>query len=478
MLATTNTCTEVVNDVHSALTPTHVRRVVAPATVDQLCALVRDAAARGESLSIAGGRHAMGAQPFASGRTLLDMTRLTAPLRLDRDRGLLTIEAGADWPAIIRATHALQPGSSPRWGIRQKQTGADALTLGGAISANAHGRGLLMGPIVDDIEDLTLVTPAGDPLVCSRDANADLFRHAVGGYGLLGPIVRATLRLAPRRKLRRLVDIIDIDEAMHAVRRRIDAGCLYGDFQYAIDPSDDGFLRRGVMACYAPVDGDAPVDPSAEDLPRDRWLELLHLAHTDKRRAFALYAEHYLRSHGRVYWSDLMQLSTYIPTYAEFLASRPGGARDPGVRQTLVIGELAVAPERLTDLLAAARRVLHHQGVEDIYGTIRSLRQDTTTALPFARQDSACVIFNLRTPHTPDGTARTRDTFRQLYDAALALGGSFYLTYSRAATLAQVRHAYSGWDAFVAFKHAYDPAGTFTSDWFEHYRAEAGGPLA
>ena len=40
------------------------------------------------------------------------------------------------------------------WGIKQKQTGADRLTLGGAVSANIHGRGLAYAPFVEDIEAL------------------------------------------------------------------------------------------------------------------------------------------------------------------------------------------------------------------------------------------------------------------------------------------------------------------------------------
>ena len=39
-----------------------------------------------------------------------------------------------------------------RWGIVQKQTGADRLSLGGALACNAHGRGLALKPIVDQVE--------------------------------------------------------------------------------------------------------------------------------------------------------------------------------------------------------------------------------------------------------------------------------------------------------------------------------------
>ena len=87
-----------------------------------------------------------------------------------------------------------------------------------------------------------------------------------------------------------------------------------------------------------------------------------------------------------------------------------------------------------------------------------------------ARDDYACVIFNLRTPHTPAGVERTHDAFRKLTDASLELGGSFYLTYHRAATASQVARAYPRFQEFLTMKERYDPAGVFQSDWYRHYR--------
>jgi FAD/FMN-containing dehydrogenase len=206
---------------------------------------------------------------------------------------------------------------------------------------------------VDDIEDLTLVDADARVLRCSRSEHPELFSLVVGGYGLFGIVAAATLRLSPRRKLRRIVNILDIDDAAAAVYRRIDEGCLYGDFQYAIDSRDRAFLRRGVMACYEPADNE-PVGEGSTDLSADSWTELLHLAHTDKRRAFDLYAQHYLRTHGQVYWSDLMQLSTYIPSYSEFLARRRGPSSGPD--ESLVIGELFVPPAHILRFLESGPR--------------------------------------------------------------------------------------------------------------------------
>jgi FAD/FMN-containing dehydrogenase len=455
----------ILNDLHSRLNPTKVSRYLHPGSIPELIEHLRHAFRTSTPLSLHGGRHAMGGQQFLTQGTTINLTKLNRVTAYDSAQGHVIADAGIMWPDLIAATHRFDATSGLAWGIRQKQTGADDLTLGGTIACNAHGRGLAMGPIVDDLESLRVILPTGDLVECSRTTNPDLFRHVVGGYGLFGIVAEVTLRLSPRVPLVRLVDIIDLDDAMNAVRRRVAEGCLYGDFQYAIDPTDDAFLRRGVFACYKPAATGTPVCGGESDLPRERWLQLLDLAHRDKRRAFQVYAEHYLSTHGNVYWSDTMQLSTYIPSYPEFLAAAGRGDETP---ESLVISEVYVPPPALTEFMAEARAILRHDAAEDIYGTIRAIRRDATTVLPWARDDFACVIFNLRTPHTPAGLARTRGTFERLYDAALDKGGSFYLTYHRWARRDQLLRAYPELPAWINAKHANDPCGILRSDWFDH----------
>lgn len=453
-----------VNDVHSRLNATQVTRIaVASCVADVQEEMVR-AREHGVPICVAGGRHAMGGQQFGEGCVLLDTRGLNGFVGFDRERGLLEVEAGADWPTIIRYSHEAQQGAV-QLGIRQKQTGADDLTLGGSLSANIHGRGLDMAPIVADVEALTLVNPAGELVRCSRRENADLFALCIGGYGLFGVIVRATLRLGPRLKLRRRVDILDIDDAPGAVRRRMAEGCIYGDFQYAIDPEDRSFLRRGVLCCYEPAP-ESTISGEESDLSPEHWNQLLYLAHTDKTAAFDLYARHYLATHGRVYWSDTMQLSTYIPTYAEYLASRLPTA---GSQESLVIGEMQVPYDGALAFMERAREVLRAHQVEDIYGTIRLIRRDAESYLPWASGDFVCVIFNLRTRHTPEDVERTARAFRGLIDGAAALGGTYFPTYHRWASREQVLKCHPRLPALIAEKRARDPEGVLQSEWFRHY---------
>ena len=65
---------------------------------------------------------------------------------------------------------------------------------------------------------------------------------------------------------------------------------------------------------------------------------------------------------------------------------------------------------------------------------------------------------------------RTADTFRALIDASRELGGSFFLTYHRYASAAQVEDCYPRFRDFLAQKKIYDPDELFVSDWYLHYK--------
>jgi len=180
-----------VNDVQSRLNATYVERVVEVDSLAQLEAVVRRAADKVDPICVCGGRHAMGGQQFLTDSILLDTTRLRRVLKFDPDRGTIEVEAGIQWPELLKYLLAKQNDPQHTWTFAQKQTGADRFCLGGALGSNIHSRGLTMRPFVSDIESFTLVDASGTLRTCSRTANRELFCLAIGGYGLLGSSIRS-----------------------------------------------------------------------------------------------------------------------------------------------------------------------------------------------------------------------------------------------------------------------------------------------
>src|SRR2546428_4005661 len=274
-----------VNDVHSQLNRTRVRELLRPRTRDELAEIVRSASRKGLPISVSGCRHSMGGQQFATDSICIDTRALDRVISFDQERGLIETEAGIKWPKLIRTYLDARRDSANQWGIAQKQTGADTFTLGGSLSSNVHGRGLAMKPLISNVESFTLINSQGETIRCSRQENAELFRAAIGGYGLFGFISRVSLQLVPRRKLRRVVEVIRADGAAKRFEERIASGFLYGDFQFSVDEKSPDFLRVGVFSCYEPIADDAPVT-AAKHLGNDDWLDLLRLAYTDRAKAF------------------------------------------------------------------------------------------------------------------------------------------------------------------------------------------------
>ena len=455
------------NDIHSQLNETAMRRVVTPRTateVQQAVAAIRE---HGGRLSIAGGRHAMGGQQFLDGGVLLDASGLNHILELDAERGRVRVEAGILWSDLVRGLREMQQGQARRWSVVQKQTGADRLSIGGALAANGHGRGLTYKPIVQDVESFELVDASGAVRHCSRTENPELFSLAIGGYGLFGIIYAVTLRLMPAHRVRRVVEITTIERLETLFTERIADGFTYGDFQYKTDETSPGFLRDGVMSCYVPVSDDeaGEANPPLNLLSEQDWRGLLYLSHADKARAFDEYAGFYMSTNGQTYDSDTFQLSQYIDDYHQELDRSLNAA----VKCTETITELYVPLPSLADFMDAAARELRDRQANVIYGTIRIIEHDDETFLNWARQPYACIVFNLHVEHTEAGIAHAADALRMLIDLAIERDGSYFLTYGKFATPQQLAKCYPQFDEFLALKDRYDPDGVFSSDWLRAY---------
>jgi decaprenylphospho-beta-D-ribofuranose 2-oxidase len=124
-------------------------------------------------------------------RQTIQMGALDRIRVFDADTGLVTAEAGlllADLIAVFL----------PRGFFPAVVPGTKYVTIGGAIAADVHGKNHHRdGGFGDHVESLVLATADGDLIRASREENSDIFAATIGGMGLTGTIMEATLRLRP-----------------------------------------------------------------------------------------------------------------------------------------------------------------------------------------------------------------------------------------------------------------------------------------
>src|SRR5829696_549199 len=130
----------------------------------------------------------MGGQAFRRGGMVLDMRPMNG-IRLDPDKRIVTVGAGATWHDIQNALH-------PRFAVKAMQS-TDIFSVGGSISVNAHGMDHRAGALLGSIRSLRVMLADGQVVTASPAENDALFRHVVGGYGLFGVILSAELEVVP-----------------------------------------------------------------------------------------------------------------------------------------------------------------------------------------------------------------------------------------------------------------------------------------
>ncbi|MBP0440750.1 FAD-binding oxidoreductase [Tianweitania sediminis] len=127
--------------------------------------------------------------------TLVDMQAANRILRFDPEIGLFQAEAGVLLSDVI--AHCAGSGWFP-----PVVPGTQFVTLGGAIANDIHGKNHHgSGTFGCHVESFTLLRSDGVIRECSATANGELFKATIGGMGLTGLILSATIRLMRVRSL-------------------------------------------------------------------------------------------------------------------------------------------------------------------------------------------------------------------------------------------------------------------------------------
>lgn len=407
--------------------------VIRPTNRDEVAATVRFAVARGLQLTMRATGASQSGQSISAGSPIVDLTGMH---RVVIDGDVVECEPGATWRGVL--AQSLKHGLAPRVMPLQLD-----LSVGGTISVGGLGStSHRFGSAASGTVELEVVTGAGEVVTCSAKVQPDLFDAVRAGLGRCAAITR--VRLATRK----------VGPVAHVAHLHYeDLHAWTGDFARASSAARithlESFCRRGGGPRFElHLAADGP-DASRADLEG----VISGLSHARVAEVFEM---------------PVMDYQARLdPRFEVMVASGRAGAAHPWVEGFTTLESLGEIAEQV--LVAAAG------DLRDRIQVILVNRAALPPLMPAPKGDLlACLVV------VPVGVAAAEvqaamDAMRTVNELILGVGGSRYLTgwlpdVSAAMWRRHFGDAYTGW---VAAKHRYDPAGTFTSALFSAGESEA-----
>ena len=444
----------------SRLNPTPISRQAVLDATDQQGVLqavrtvLGEAATTGRPVAIGGARHSMGGQSLPRNGIAAGFARPV--IEPDTAGRIYRVSAGARWRDVIGALDPI--GFSPA----VTQSNHD-FSIGGTLSVNAHGWPVPFGPFGSTLRKFRLMLADGSVVVCSDSENPDLFRLAVGGYGLFGVVLDADLQMVENKVLKRRSELVTADAfAPRFIARATDrsTSMSYGRLSVA----RDGFLGQALLVDYVA----APSQPDRAPPPKNS-------------SAFALVSRSIFRAQigsdrgKRLRWvaeTGLASRLDQVTVTRNTLLNEPIAAlRDHVVTRTDILHEYFVPADRFGDFLAACREIIPRHRQDLLNVTLRYVDTDSSSVLTYAPQPRIAAVMLFVQQRTAEADGDMRAMTVKLIDRVLASGGSYYLPYRLHASREQIRRAYPRLEEFVAAKRRYDPNLRFRNALWDAYLA-------
>jgi FAD/FMN-containing dehydrogenase len=455
-----------VNDA-SCLNRTPVYGVAHPRTADEVGQALAFAREQGLEVSVGGTRHSMGGQSSFHGGLVLDMRDMDK-IHVDPSRHTVRVQAGAVWRDVLEAVHAQ--------GLSVKaMPSIDILSVGGTLSSNAHGVDFRTGSLASTVRSLRIMRADGTVQTVDRQHNPQLFRAAIGGYGLFGVILEAELDVVDSEMYRfeqRTIDYRDFpdlfaDEILPDPRHRM----MFAHLSTA----PDTLLKQAIVYTY-----DRTAESSAEPVPPLRRASdsrfarfVFNLARTGelgqslKWKAQRDLLPHF-RSCRRSRNEALRDAEACLVARNQAMYNGLGLLRNRLSQYTDILQEYFVPHDQFVAFLDDTRQLLREHDAVLMNAGIRVVHDDDIM-LSYSGGERFSLVLYLSQQVSEHGNQDMADLTRKLVDVALRHGGSFYLPYQQYYTREQLKRAYPQVDAFFALKRKYDPDLLFMNSFYSRY---------
>ena len=182
------------------------RSVAAPASIEELRAIVVPAAKQGLSIRVAGTGHSF-APVCASDGVIIDLVNLAGIESIDPVSGDATIFSGTK-------IHALGEPLFNAGRAFANQGDIDRQAIAGAVSTGTHGTGRRFGSFSNAVKAIEIMTATGE-IVTIDERSSDTERRAAAlSLGMLGVVTKLRLSTVPAYKLREKTVPVSFDECM------------------------------------------------------------------------------------------------------------------------------------------------------------------------------------------------------------------------------------------------------------------------
>lgn len=461
----------IINDA-SCLDQTAIHGIAAIESESDIAAALAYARDNRLEVSAAGVKHSMGGQAFARRNLILDMTKFNDIIVNEKEK-TVTVQSGATW-------HDIQNKIHPKFAVSAMQS-TDIFTVGGSISVNAHGMDHTVGAVENSLVSMRVMLADGTVKTLSRTENTDLYEHVVGGYGLFGIILDATLKLADNdlyeseRKIIRYKDFPQFYE--NVIEKDKNIGLTYTHLSTAPNSS---FLDEGIVYLYKK--SDAVVSP--DDIPplgEISSVKLRRLVMNLSKYGGALQT---LRWWSEKYLEPKMESCSISRNQAQASGEACLVARNEPMhdsvpylknslkRETDILHEYFIPRKNLTAFIDGMRTIMREKNANLLNASIRVVNKERG-ALTYAPEPAFSVVLYINQKTDDAGNAKMREITQELIDLTVAQQGRFFLPYQLHYSPEQLRASYPNVDEFFAAKRKYDPNELFTNTWYKTYGQKA-----
>ncbi len=402
------------------------------------------------------------------GQALLDMSGMNRILSFDEKTAQIKVEAGIRLIDIYQAVHHLLltlPASPTE----------SHSSVAGAICANVNGKDAWHhGSFAHQVVRLTLLLANGDTLEIDR--SHELFNAVVGGIGLLGVIVDATLQLrpipSPYVEINRIPtpDVDALLETMSEIETSHDAAVVWVD-AYA----------RGSKIGRSVIHAARYIDRPETETQRRKILQAGYERLDEHRRfglalhekfgpvlSLMLHAQRpIMDSFNRLYFA-MCQL-----VYAIGRSSNTELFLRFGFEASFTVppAHLVCGPRGYTVQLTFPRSEAREAIIELLKICQSSPSPPVTTILRAHKPDDCLISFsedgyslNFEFHPKKRYEAASREAVDRLIDATVKRGGKIHLAKDQVLRPEQFYRVYPRYQELLQIKQKLDPDGLFTSD--------------